>query len=71
MKRTATEKAIGELNMRKSDIERAKLFLEKGDDLDEQLGDIERCIALLRDMAIEPSAKPKRTRKRKLAGAEA
>jgi hypothetical protein len=62
MRLTAAEKAIGALNMRKADIERAQLYLEKGEDLTTQLADIERCIELLHAMQIETAPKPRKPR---------
>ena len=74
MKLTATEKAFGQLTMRKADIERAKAFIDTETDLVIELSDIERCIALLRAMAMEDAPKPPRkprTRKPRAAKPEA
>ena len=62
MRLTAIDKAIGNLTMRKSDIERAKLYIEKGEDIDQQLADIERCIELLHAMNIETAPKVRKPR---------
>lgn len=71
MRLTATDKAIGELNMRRADIERATSYLEQrnGVDVDDlvhqavkrDLGDIDRCIELLR--AVAPAPKPEKAPK--------
>lgn len=84
MRLTATDKAIGELNMRKADIERARDYIVAGDPnradiatLDRvmaDLKDIDRCVEILRSVAPAPKpekvAKPRRERKSKKAEAE-
>jgi hypothetical protein len=72
MRLTATDKAIGELNMRKANIEFAKGLIENKVDLGAALDDIDRCIELLRTVAPAPkpekAARVAKTRKRKASG---
>jgi len=75
MRLTATDKAIGEINMRRADLERAKAVIEKyGVDnamtgIGDELGLMDRCIDMLRSVAPAPKPekadKPKRVRKSK------
>lgn len=67
MRLTATDKAIGELNMRKADIERAKAFIEKYDvdsvmeGINGELALMDRCADMLRSVA--PAPKPEKSPK--------
>lgn len=77
MRLTATDKAIGELNMRKADIERASAYIDKANGRADEgasliasdLADIDRCITLLRVVAPPPkpekASKPRAPRKSK------
>lgn len=79
MRLTATDKAIGELNMRKADIERAQALLQEyGENAEKgivsDLVDIDRCIKLLQSVAPAPKpekpAKERKPRTRKKAAGE-
>lgn len=83
MRLTATDKAIGEVNMRRADVERAKSFIERFDTSDaaivlsgikEELALMDYCVEMLRSVAPAPKpekvAKERKPRKRK-AEAEA
>lgn len=84
MRLTATDKAIGELNMRRADIERATTYLESRNGVDVNdlvhqavkcdLADIDRCIELLRAVApapkLEKVAKVGKPRKARKGAAE-
>lgn len=67
MRLTATDKAIGELNMRKADLDRAtaivlKYGVEKATEgMTIEYADIDRCIELLR--AVQPAPKPEKAAK--------
>lgn len=74
MRLTATDKAIGELNMQKADIERAARYVADGVDFHAAATDIDRCIEILRSVSTAvvakkaaKSEKPKRVRKSKKA----
>ena len=83
MRLTATDKAIGEINMRRADMERARALLEKystspimdhpaWDGIADELALMDRCIDMLRSVAPQPKPeKPKVERKRKAKKAEA
>ena len=58
MRLTATDKAIGELNMQKADILRAKQIIHDGGNIDAMLSDIDRCIAILE--TVKPQPKPEK-----------
>lgn len=81
MRLSATDKAIGELNMRRADIDRARDYIEehtaenavnaiKGD-----IADIDRCITLLKSVGSAQAApvvkKPRAARKAKKSETDA
>lgn len=84
MRLTATDKAIGELNMRKADIERAAAYLagtptgvSAADRIAADIDDIDSCVQLLRTVAAPPKvakvpkvARAAKPRRSKANGAE-
>lgn len=61
MRLTATDKAIGEINMRKADIERARALVASGLDLGAEMALLDRCIEVLRSTSgtVAPKKQPK------------